>query len=276
VHVEASQGGGPWTALGAHVGVHGFERGLHDLSAYEGRPGFRFRFRLVSDDADERRGVRVDYLQVWCRTPPFRGDEYVTIDGTSFAAPHVAGTAALLLARRPWLTTAELRETILGNVEPAAALEGRTVTGGRLSAAWAVAGRPPPEEPPPVEEPPADRGTDTSVLPDRRAPACTAAPAQRQTLRSARLRGLRLTVRCDEAAGLTARLLLRRGAVRPRVGSASRTLRAPGARVLRVRLAARWARRLRAARAARFEVRVAAADSAGNRAVVARRVTLRR
>jgi subtilisin family serine protease len=61
-------------------------------------------------------------------------DSYLYLDGTSMAAPHVIGTAALLLARFPGSTALELRQRLLTTVVPIPALAGKTVTGGRLNA----------------------------------------------------------------------------------------------------------------------------------------------
>ena len=59
-------------------------------------------------------------------------------DGTSMAAPHVAGAAALVLAARPQLTTAELRSALLLSVDPKPGLAGLVATGGRLNVAKAL------------------------------------------------------------------------------------------------------------------------------------------
>lgn len=59
--------------------------------------------------------------------------KYTTKAGTSFAAPFVAGAAALLLSYNPNLTTAQLREAILSTVQPIESLEGKCVTGGLLN-----------------------------------------------------------------------------------------------------------------------------------------------
>ncbi|MBW1807034.1 MAG: S8 family serine peptidase [Deltaproteobacteria bacterium] len=59
---------------------------------------------------------------------------YETKSGTSMAAPHVAGTIALMLSIRPDLTKQEVREYLFTTVDPIVDLQGITVTGGRINA----------------------------------------------------------------------------------------------------------------------------------------------
>ncbi len=66
-------------------------------------------------------------------------DAYDYYDGTSMATPHVAATLALMRARNPSLTAAQLKARLLASVHPVGALHGLSVTGGRLDAAAAVA-----------------------------------------------------------------------------------------------------------------------------------------
>jgi len=59
--------------------------------------------------------------------------------GTSGGAAHVAGVGALLKTIHPDWNAQQLKDRILSTVEPSAALAGKTVTGGRLNAARALA-----------------------------------------------------------------------------------------------------------------------------------------
>lgn len=65
----------------------------------------------------------------WVDDNPYR-----SYNGTSFAAPYVAGVAALLLSKYPCMSTSEIKKAILDNVDEIDALEGKCVTGGRLNA----------------------------------------------------------------------------------------------------------------------------------------------
>jgi serine protease len=59
---------------------------------------------------------------------------YGTMDGTSMAAPHVAGTAALLLSGNAGLTTAQLKGALLVGADSNGYLARKSTSGGRLNA----------------------------------------------------------------------------------------------------------------------------------------------
>ena len=58
---------------------------------------------------------------------------YGIASGTSMAAPHVTGAAALYAATRPSATAAQIRSAIIGGVTATPALKGKVSTGGRLN-----------------------------------------------------------------------------------------------------------------------------------------------
>jgi len=64
---------------------------------------------------------------------------YDCMSGTSMAAPHVTGVAALILSYNPNLTAVEVKAAILDNVVKDSRLSSYCVTGGRLNAFDAVA-----------------------------------------------------------------------------------------------------------------------------------------
>jgi subtilisin family serine protease len=71
---------------------------------------------------------------IWSTVPSKSGrSSYASYNGTSMAAPHVTGAAALYKARNPSATAAQIKAAILGSATPTASLAGKTVTGGRLN-----------------------------------------------------------------------------------------------------------------------------------------------
>ena len=74
-------------------------------------------------------------------TLPRNRNSYGELSGTSMAAPHVAGVAALVLAELGPLSPLEVKERLLRTVDPAPSLEGKTSSGGRLNARNALTGQ---------------------------------------------------------------------------------------------------------------------------------------
>jgi thermitase len=113
-------------------------------------------------------------VAIWSTWP---ADGYGRASGTSMAAPHVAGAAALALAANPIVTTAQLRTALLESVDTPPDLAGFSVTGGRLNAdttvqaAAAMTPEPTPTptpapspEPSPTPAPPAPQPNVTAKL----------------------------------------------------------------------------------------------------------------
>lgn len=62
------------------------------------------------------------------------GDNYRYIAGTSMAAPHVAGVAALIRAHQPTLSHHQVKARILNSARSLPSLVGKTISGGTLDA----------------------------------------------------------------------------------------------------------------------------------------------
>jgi thermitase len=132
---------GTWTRLGEIGDLSPgttFNVDGHDLGAFSGQSGVYLRFRLVTDGSVTDDGVHIDGVVVNCADLGFTEQSYLKVDGTSFAAPQIAGVAALILARYPAASVGDLRAAILGSVDHLPSLAGRVVTGGRLNAYGAL------------------------------------------------------------------------------------------------------------------------------------------
>ena len=174
-----------------------------------------------------------------------------TMTGSSFAAPLVSGTAALLWSWRPDATVEQVRGAILAGADRLPGWTGKTETGARLNAAGALRSlatalgeQPPMQAPvaPAASEPVSASADSTSALPAAHpGPTPLAIPSRRAALR----RGI-VTVRLHcrsrsrECAG-TLRALgrARRFAIEPGEAAALRFVaRAPRAKRVRVLVAA--------------------------------------
>jgi len=64
----------------------------------------------------------------------YDGDEFQFLQGTSMAAPHVAGVVGLILAKYPTLPLEDLRWRLLNGTDVIEGLTGKVATGGRINA----------------------------------------------------------------------------------------------------------------------------------------------
>jgi len=71
-------------------------------------------------------------------------NNYAFYEGTSMAAPHVSGLAALIKAANPSLTASEIKNIIMDTATPVPQWSERTITGGIINAANAIAKGTPP------------------------------------------------------------------------------------------------------------------------------------
>jgi subtilisin family serine protease len=207
---------------------------------------------------------------------------YHLADGSSMAAPHVAGAAALLWAKNPGASVAQVRAALLAGVDRVPALAGRVITGGRLNARSSLdLLAPQPTSAPPPASAPAPLVVASG---DLRAPRLALGAARSARLGLALRRGLSVRVRCSEACSARVRLVadartarrLRLGRRAVTLARASVRLRRGGTRRVVVRPGRSARRALARMRRTSLLVLVTARDAAGNRTGARRVVTLRR
>jgi subtilisin family serine protease len=139
-------------------------------------------------------GVRI--LSSFARAIPAEyAAGFELLDGTSMAAPHAAGVAALVAAVRRHARSAALKAAVLDGADRPAALAGASVTGGRVDAAGALAVAVPAATPQPAPAPVAAAPPPPAPIPPPAPPAATS-PAGAAAARVAGVRLSRAVVRC--------------------------------------------------------------------------------
>lgn len=109
---------------------------LEDLSA-GGEVAVRVRYKAGSNP-DSSSGAWIEEIDLHCIAKVGEADGYRFAEGTSMAAPQVTGTAALLFSLKLSASVTEVRQGLLGSVDPVASLAGKTTSGGRLDAGAAT------------------------------------------------------------------------------------------------------------------------------------------
>jgi subtilisin family serine protease len=138
--VEVSPDAARWETLTTLSGTTdgNFVELSDDLSPIDGAPVVYVRFRLSTNGSVNGDGAELDDISVRCLSAAYQGDEFKYMDGTSMAAPHVSGTAALIWSRYPTLGVAGMREALLRGVDRKPAFAAATASGGRLNVLGAL------------------------------------------------------------------------------------------------------------------------------------------
>ncbi len=151
VFIEHSSDGVTWTnAFGPSIGLSGSTGGWLLSGAFGGNANLgdlnglataQVRFRFETDLSITLDGVHVDDVAITVPNTTIGAhsvNDYVFLNGTSMATPHVAGVAALVWSADPGLTSLQLKTRLMNNGDPIAALVGKTVSGKRLNAQMAM------------------------------------------------------------------------------------------------------------------------------------------
>ena len=273
-----------------------FEPAEASIAALDGRSDARPFFGIDSDGATVADGVYVDDLRVICRdqtyvdgiTDPGHYAEpgagsYVPFNGTSMAAPHVSGIAALVRAADPGASAADVVRAIRDGATRRAGLAGRVATGGSASAAAAIdAALAAPNQPPAgsgsAPPPPLSPFTPPPGEAAQRILDLSAAPTSIRLGRTGRFAypfkaapGVR-----GEAVMRTRSRVRLSAARRARLTVSARHFRSPASgRVrLRIKLSRRTLRVVRLNRRLRLRVQVSVTDSQGRVTRASRNLTL--
>ncbi|HEX6653075.1 MAG TPA: S8 family serine peptidase [Thermoleophilaceae bacterium] len=125
-----------------------FQKKDKAMNAFDGRNDVLPTFGFHSDDSVQGDGVYIDDFSINCRGNSYPnsiggedaddGGDYTAIAGTSMAAPHVSGVAALVRAVDPGAPASQVVQAIMEGSKPDAGMAGVTVTGGVADAVGAM------------------------------------------------------------------------------------------------------------------------------------------
>ena len=149
LEVETSWDGEVWVGprlikvagVGYFYGIYGaipdWSQAMVDMGPYDGHNTAYFRFRFVSDWSGTFDGWYIDDVAITAGSSTYDGTEYQYLSGTSMAAPHVSGIAALIKAQNMEWSPLQVKEAIENNVDEIGV---PVATGGRVNAFKALSG----------------------------------------------------------------------------------------------------------------------------------------
>ncbi|MGA6927329.1 MAG: S8 family serine peptidase [Desulfosarcina sp.] len=105
-----------------------------DLGLFDDNAVVYLRFRFVSDATGNANGYSITDLTVTCSSGANGAENYQYFQGTSMSAAYTSGVAALILARKPYLTPVEVKLIIETSVDRKPQLSGYVATAGRINA----------------------------------------------------------------------------------------------------------------------------------------------
>jgi subtilisin family serine protease len=143
--VEASTDQINWVSL--HVGIEdngptktiggsfpAWQRATVDLKIFDDNLAVYLRFRFTSDASGTAAGYSIAELSITCAATTDKSDTYQYYNGTSMSAAYASGVAALVLSRKPALTTIEVKLVIETSVDQKPQLAGYVASAGRINA----------------------------------------------------------------------------------------------------------------------------------------------
>ena len=125
-----------------------YERVELSVSGADGRTDVQPTFLFGADGSVQGDGAYIDNFNLLCRGQSYSdtiaaddalaGGSYTAIAGTSMAAPHVAGIAAMVRAVDPGAPPSQVVKALREGAKPLAGMSGITVTGGVADALGAM------------------------------------------------------------------------------------------------------------------------------------------
>jgi subtilisin family serine protease len=138
--IDGSTDAVTWEEVWGYTGYFGGGWTFEDFSPFDGQSVFYMRYRVMSDSVGQDDGAYVDDVSIECLSSDLSAGGFVALSGTSMAAPHVSGVAALVWAQDAALSAAGVKDLLLSSVDVKSSLVDTVASGGRLNAFKALGG----------------------------------------------------------------------------------------------------------------------------------------